>query len=84
MSDDVYANVYFLVEKHCWERRPKSGLQGIRLLHDHGWLHKTKLVKSELERMRIVVLKHPPCLPDHAPVISGSSQSLQGQCRQGF
>ncbi|KAI6651395.1 Transposase [Oopsacas minuta] len=55
------------VEKHSWERRPKSGPQGMRLLDNNARRHKTKLVNSELDRIRVVELDHPPYSPDLAP-----------------
>ena len=55
------------VEKHYWERRPKSGTRGLRLLHDNARPHKTKLVKEELDRMRVIELDHPAYSPDLAP-----------------
>ena len=68
ITGDFYVNNCLSeVEKHYWERRPKSGLRGMRLLHDNARPHKAKLVKSELDRMRVVELDHPPYSPDLAP-----------------
>lgn len=61
-------------------------LGGIRLFLDNGRPHKTKLVESELVRMRIVELEHPPYSPDLAPIgvgptwLPGACQALPGPC----
>ncbi|KAI6651845.1 hypothetical protein LOD99_4724 [Oopsacas minuta] len=46
------------------ELRPKFGPRDMRLLHDNARPHKTKLVESELDSMRVVELDHPPYSPD--------------------
>ena len=68
ITGEFYANNCLTeVEKHYWERRPKSGPRGLKLLHDNARPHKTKLVKSVLERMKITELEHPAYSPDLAP-----------------
>ena len=68
ITGDFYVNSCLSeVEKHEWERRPKSGTRGLRLLHDNARPHKTKLVKEELDRMRVIELDHPAYSPDLAP-----------------
>lgn len=60
ITGDFYVNSCSSeVEKHNWERRPKSGTRGLRL--------ETKLVKAELDRMRVTEFDHPAYSPDLAP-----------------
>lgn len=68
INGEFYAyNCLSEVEKYYWERRPKSGPRGLKLLHDNARPHKTKLVKSVLESMKVTELEHPPYSPDLAP-----------------
>ena len=68
INRDFYANNCLSeVEKHYWEQKPKSGPRGLKLLHDNAKPHKTKLVKSVLEKMRVVELEHPAYSTDLAP-----------------
>ncbi|KAI6660181.1 hypothetical protein LOD99_10492 [Oopsacas minuta] len=55
------------VASQKWENITRSEGQsldrgGIRLLHENALPHKTKLVKSELDRMRVAELDHPTLL----------------------
>ena len=80
ITGDFYVNSCLSeVEKHYWERRPKSGLRGMRLLHDNARPHKAKLVKSELDRMRVVELDHPP-----TRFFLAFCKVEKGPCRQAF
>ena len=68
ITGEFYANNCLSeVDKHYWQRRPKSGPRGLKLLHDNARPHKTKLVKSVLEGMKITELEHPPYSPDLVP-----------------
>ena len=52
----------------CFEkRRPKTGLRGVRLLHDNAHAHTSSIVIDYLETKNVTVLPHPPYSPDLAP-----------------
>ena len=52
----------------CFEkRRPKTGLRGVRLLHDNAPAHTSSVVIDYLETKKVTVLPHPPYSPDLAP-----------------
>ncbi|KAI6651263.1 Transposase [Oopsacas minuta] len=55
------------IEKHYIERRPATGLRGIKILHDNARPHKSKEVKEKIASIGLEGLKHPPYSPDLAP-----------------
>lgn len=55
------------VKKHFVKRRPKSGLKGVKLLHDNAPCHKSKVVTDFLNKEKVKVLPHPPYSPDLSP-----------------
>ena len=56
----------------------------MRLLYDNARPHKTKLVKSELDKMRADEQDDPPYSPHLAPSDLGSLKVEKGPCRQAF
>ncbi|KAI6648242.1 hypothetical protein LOD99_12051 [Oopsacas minuta] len=73
------------VEKHYWEQRPKPEPWGMRLLHDNAQPHKTKLIKSELDRMRVVEPDNPLYSPDLAACDLWLFAKVEkGPCREEF
>ncbi|KAI6646924.1 Transposase [Oopsacas minuta] len=55
------------IEKHYIERRPATGLRGIKILHDNARPHKSKEVKEKIASIGLEELEHPPYSPDLAP-----------------
>ena len=52
----------------CFEkRRPKTGLRGVRLLHDKAPEHTSSIVIDYLETKQVTMLPHPPYSSDLAP-----------------
>ena len=52
----------------CFEkRRSKTGLRGVRLLHDNAPAHTSSIVIHYLETKNVTMLPHPPYSPDLAP-----------------
>ena len=56
------------------KRRPRTGVRGIKLLHDNAWAHKSATVQENLKESGLDVLDHPPYSPDLSPVTFGCSQ----------
>ena len=48
-------------------RRPRTGVRGIKLLHDNAPAHKSATVQKYLEESGLDVLNHPPYSPDLSP-----------------
>jgi histone-lysine N-methyltransferase SETMAR len=48
-------------------RRPATGLRGVKLLHDNASSHKAVIVREFLKQEKVVEFPHPPCLPNVAP-----------------
>ena len=68
VTTKFYKNVVLRkLKKYYKTRRPKSGLEHHRLLHDNAPAHKAHLVTEFLESEMGTVLTHPPFLPDLAP-----------------
>ena len=59
--------LFFLIQKHYFKRRPATGLKGIKLSHDNARPHKSKEVKETIASMGLEELEHPPHSPDLAP-----------------
>lgn len=55
------------VKKHFVKRRPKTGLKGLKLLHDNAPCHRASIVTNFLKKEKVEVLPHPPYSPDLAP-----------------
>ena len=55
------------LKKYFLNRRPATGLRGVRLLHDNASSHKVAIVREYLKQEKVVELPHPPYLPDLAP-----------------
>ena len=49
------------------KRRPRTGVLGIKLLHDNALAHKHTTVQEYLKESGLDVLDHPPYSPDLAP-----------------
>ena len=49
------------------KRRPRTGVRGIKLLHDNAPAHKSATVQEYLKESRLDVLDHPPYSPDLSP-----------------
>ena len=47
------------------KRRPRTGVRGIKLLHDKAPAHKSATVQEDLKEFGLDVLDHPPFSPDH-------------------
>ena len=55
------------LNKYFEKRRPKTGLKGIRLLHDNAPAHTSRVVTDFLKTKKVTVLPHPPYSQDLAP-----------------
>ena len=55
------------LKKYFLNRRPATGLRGVRLLHDNASSHKVAIVCKYLKQEKVVELLHPPYSPDLAP-----------------
>ena len=49
------------------KRRPRTGVRGIKLLHDNIPAHKSATVQEYLKESGLDVLDHPPYYPDLSP-----------------
>ena len=49
------------------KRRPRTGVRGIKLLHDNAPAHKSTTVQEYLKESGLDVLDHPPYSPDLSP-----------------
>ena len=49
------------------KRRPRTGVHGIKLLHDNAPAHKSATVQEYLKESGLHVLDHPPYSPDLSP-----------------
>ena len=49
------------------KRRPRTGVHGIKLLHDNAPAHKSATVQEYLKESGLDVLDHPPYSPDLSP-----------------
>ena len=49
------------------KRRPRTGVRGIKLLHDNALAHKSATVQEDLKEYGLDVLDHPPYSPDLSP-----------------
>ena len=49
------------------KRRPRTGVWGIKLLHDNAPAHKSPMVQEYLKESGLDVLDHPPYSPDLSP-----------------
>ena len=54
------------VVDHYKKVRPRTGVRGIKLLHDNAPAHNSKVAKSKHAEYGIEVLPHPPYSPDLA------------------
>ena len=48
------------LKKYFLNRRPATGLRGVRLLHDNASSHKAAIVREYLKQEKVVELQHPP------------------------
>ena len=57
------------LKKYFSNRRPSTGLRGVRLLHDNASSHKAAIVPEYLKQEKVVELPHPqpPYSPDLVP-----------------
>ena len=51
----------------CQKRRPRTGVRGIKLLHDNAPAHKSATVQEYLKESGLDVIDHPPYSPDLSP-----------------
>ena len=56
------------------KRRPRTGVRGIKLLHDNTPAHKSPTVQEYLNESGLDVLDHPPNIPDLSSCDFGCSQ----------
>ena len=56
------------------KRRPRTGVRGIKLLHDNAPARKSATVQEYLKESGLNVLDHPPYSPDLSPCAFGCSQ----------
>ena len=49
------------------KRRPRTGVRGIKILHDNAPAHKSTTVQQYLKESGFDVLDHPPYSPDLSP-----------------
>ena len=54
------------LKKYSLNRRPATGLRGVRLLHDNASSHKAATVREYLKEEKVVELPQPPFSPDLA------------------
>ena len=59
--------VLLKLKKYLKNRRPATGLRGVRLLHDNASSHKAAIVREYLKQEKVVDLPHPPYSLDLAP-----------------
>ena len=55
------------LKKYFLNRRPATGLSGVRLLHDNASSHRAAIVRKYLKQEKVVELPHSPYLPDLGP-----------------
>lgn len=55
------------VVNHYIATRPRTGVRGLKLLHDNAPAHKSAVVIDYLTSKRLSTLEHPPYSPDLAP-----------------
>ena len=68
VTGKFYKNVVLRKLKNYYKsRRPKTGLNYVRLLHDNASAHKARIVTDFFESEKVTDLPHPPCSPDLAP-----------------
>jgi hypothetical protein len=60
-------SVLSAVVSHYTTARPRTGVRGIKLLHDNAPAHKSVVVKLYLSDNSIETLPHPACSTDLAP-----------------
>ena len=59
--------VLYKLKKYFLNRRPATGLNGVRLLHDNASSHKAAIVREYLKQEKVVKFPHPHYTPDLAP-----------------
>ena len=66
------------------KRRPRTGVRGIKLLHDNAPAHKYATVQEYLKELGLDVLDHPPYSPDLSPcdfwLFPRLKEMLAGHC----
>lgn len=68
VNANFYKNVVLKkMKKYFKNRRPGTGLRGVKLLHDNASSHKAAVVREFLKHEKVVELPHPPYSPDLAP-----------------
>ena len=68
VTGDFYCtHVLAEVSKHYTERRPRTGLRGIKLQHDNASSHKTKQVTTYIKDIGMKTQNHPLYSPDLSP-----------------
>ena len=67
------------LKKYFLNRRPATGLRGVRLLHYNASSHKAAIVRKYLKQEKVVELPHPPYLPDLAPCDSWLKKHFAGR-----
>ena len=61
------------LKKYFFNRRPATGLYGVRLLHDNASSHKAAIIREYLKQEKVVELPHPPYSPDLPLVLLGTT-----------
>jgi hypothetical protein len=64
MSLESFTEKVFLLVDFYQKRRPRTGVRGIKLLHDNTPAHKFATVQEYLKESLLDVLDHPPYSPD--------------------
>jgi histone-lysine N-methyltransferase SETMAR len=59
--------VFHKLKKYFKNRRPATGLRGVRLLHNNASSHKSAIVRDYLKQEKVFELPHPLYSPDLAP-----------------
>ena len=66
------------------KRRPRTGVRGIKLLHDDAPAHKSTMVQEYLKESGLDVLDHSPYSPDLSPcdcwLFARLKEMLAGHC----
>ena len=74
-------NVLSEVVRHYTAKRPRTGLRGVKLLHDNAPAHRSAVVTKYLQENNIETLPHPPYSPDLSPCDFWLNPHIKGYLR---
>ena len=77
--ESVLTQLVDFYQKH----RPRTGVRGIKLLHDNAQAHKSATVQEYLKESGHNVLEHPPYSPDLSPPVTFGCSQDSRKCWQG-